>query len=99
MKTSSGREARPVTDPSKCRSCGADVLWAQWASGKKMPVDAEPDMRTPGKGGTLVLSVRGGAFGSLIVEKYDEATHGVKRNRYTSHFATCPNADEHRRGK
>lgn len=96
MKTSSGREAKPVTDPSTCRSCGAEVLWAEWPSGKRMPVDAEPDMRPPPKGGELVLSVRGGAFGKLIVEKYVPEMHSPHRNRYTSHFATCPNAETHR---
>lgn len=99
MRTSSGRESKPVTDPSRCRSCRAEVLWAQWNSGKRMPVDAEPDMRPLPKGGNLVLSVRGGAFGSLVVEKFDPSKHDAKRNRYTSHFSTCPNAEEHRRGR
>lgn len=97
-KTSSGREARPVTDPTKCRSCRADVLWVVWReSGKRMPVDAEPDMRPPPKGGALVLTLSGGSFGTLFVEKYDATKHGLTRNRYTSHFVTCPNAAEHRR--
>lgn len=87
----------PVTDPAKCRSCGADVLWAEWGSGKRMPVDAEPDMRPPPKGGTLALTLRGDPnLGKLIVSKYD-VTMGPTRNRYTSHFATCPNAGEWRR--
>jgi hypothetical protein len=88
---------RSATDPVRCRSCGADVLWAEWASGKKMPVDAEPDMRPPPKGGSLVLSRRDPAGADkLIVEKWREE-HGSKRNRYTSHFATCPNAGDWRR--
>jgi len=89
-----GRE-RPATEPSKCRSCGADVLWAQWASGKRMPVDSEPDMRPPPRGGALVLTHRKSAD-VLLVVKFEPAIHGSSRNRYTSHFATCPNADEHR---
>jgi len=98
MKTSSGREAKPCTDPSKCRSCHAEVLWVVWpASGKRMPVDAEPDMRPLPKGGDIVLTVHGGAFGELRAEKFNTRAHDTKRNRYTSHFATCPNADEHRK--
>lgn len=97
MRTSSGRNAKPITDPSKCRSCGAEVLWVVWReSGKRMPVDVEPDMRPPPKGGTLALTLSGGPFGTLFVEKYVPEM-GPKRNRYTSHFATCPNASEHRR--
>lgn len=83
-------------EPAKCRSCQADVWWVQWpSSGKKMPVDSEPDMRPPPKGGNLVLTKRGD---QLLVEKYDPAKHDAKRNRYTSHFSTCPNADQHRKG-
>jgi len=89
--------AKSATDPVRCRSCGADVLWAEWASGKKMPVDAEPDMRPPPKGGGLVLLRRDPAGADkLIVEKWREE-HGPKRNRYTSHFATCPNAGDWRK--
>lgn len=84
-------------EPAKCRSCDADVWWVEWPSGKKMPVDSEPDMRPPPKGGTLVLTLRKGPQSRLLVEKYDPAKHDAKRNRYTSHFATCPNASEHRR--
>lgn len=97
MKTSSGREAKPVTEPSRCRSCKAEVLWVEWATGKKMPVDAAPDMRPPPKGGALVLTLQGGQFGRLLVEKFDATKHALERNRYTSHFSTCPNADEHRK--
>lgn len=97
--TSSGRREKPITEPSKCRSCGQDILWAKWpTSGKRMPVDAEPDMRPPPKGGAIILTLHGGEYGELLAEKYDAPRHGRERNRYTSHFSTCPQADEHRRG-
>jgi hypothetical protein len=95
LRTSSGRKAKPATEPSKCRSCGADILWAITRNEKKMPVDAVPDMRPPPKGGNMVLFLRGGQFGELRVEKYYEPKHG-KQNRYTAHWSTCPNADQHR---
>lgn len=91
---------KPVTEASRCRSCGADILWVKWErSGKRMPVDAVADMRPRPKGGDIVLTLRGGDFGELLAEKFYPPKHGEKRNRYTSHFATCPNADEHRRGQ
>lgn len=97
MRTSSGRDAKPCTEPGECRSCSAEILWVVWPkSGKRMPVDAVPDMRPPPKGGDLVLALHGGEFGALHVEKYSPQRHDSKRNRYTSHFATCPNAAEHR---
>lgn len=89
---------RDCTEPSKCRSCGAEVLWVEWPSGKRMPVDAVADNRPVGRGGELVLTHRREAD-KLLVEKFNPTRHDKKRNRYTSHFATCPNADEHRRAR
>lgn len=85
---------RSPTAPAKCRSCGADILWAVTARGARMPVDETPDNRPPPRGGNLVLGVRNGT--QLVVAMYDATKHDAKRNRYTSHFSTCPNADEHR---
>lgn len=93
------RAMRPVTEPTKCSSCRADVLWVRWDSGKRMPVDAVADNRPLPKGGDIVLTLRGGEHGELLAEKYDMQKHGFARNRYTSHFATCPNADHHRRAR
>lgn len=45
--------------PSRCRSCGAEVWWARMSSGRSMPVNRDK----------------------------------------TSHFATCPQAGQWRRGK
>lgn len=90
MKTSSGREARPCTEPSKCKRCKADILWCVWPkSQKRMPVDAVPDMRPAVKAESIVLTLVGGEFGELQAEKFYEPKHGDKRNRYTSHMATC----------
>lgn len=90
--------SRPVTEPSKCRSCKQDVLWVVWPkSGKRMPVDAVSDNRPPPKGGDIVLTLHGGEYGELQAEKFNPGLHGLKRNRYTSHFATCGQADEWRR--
>lgn len=45
----------------------------------------------------LMITLRGGETGKLLVEKFDPEIHDAKRNRYTSHFATCPQAGEHRK--
>lgn len=82
----------------KCRSCGAEVLWVEWPNtGKRMPVDESPDLRPPPKGGTIVLTLSGGPFGKLLAEKYDPSRHDARRNRYTSHFVTCPESKEWRK--
>jgi hypothetical protein len=69
-----------------CRSCGAALLWAITPKGKRMPLDAAP--------------VEGGLWFAYDVagEKHcAPARAGAEGPLYTSHFATCPQADQHRR--
>jgi hypothetical protein len=74
-----------VTRADTCRSCGAEVEWATWDSGKAMPVDIAPDPK-----GKLVVFA-----GKVRVATPDDDK--LKRERRTSHFATCPNSDMHRK--
>ena len=86
------KQTKLATEPSVCRKCGQDILWVVWPkSGKKMPVDAVPDMR-PGVG-DVVLTLVGGPNGELRAEKHNPNAHEMSRNRYTSHFSTCPQAE------
>lgn len=82
----------------ECRTCGALMFWAVTPAGRRMPVDAGP---TPD--GTLVLSLHHDASGrpELHLETWraDEPKHAAPRNRYTSHFATCAQAAQHRRAR
>lgn len=84
-----------------CRSCDAPIRWAQHSvTGRNMPIDAahNPDgnvvvvdwlnVGDPTKTPTPVVAVGKAAL--------DKAINGY---RYTSHFATCPNASKHRRKK
>lgn len=77
-----------------CRSCGAEVIWTVTAAtGSRMPVDVQPT-----EDGNVVLApdpkgppiAYAAPVGALLIEE-DDGT------RYTSHFATCPHADTHRR--
>lgn len=62
---------------SRCRTCGAEILWVEMLdTGKKMPVD-------------LPLQ-------TVVVVNSDK-TQGAVRQAASSHFATCPQASEHRR--
>lgn len=79
----------PVCD--LCRSCRAPVRWVETRQGKRMPINAEPT-----HSGTLVLYRRAGSdgqpVGGWIVRRawpFDAPDEPL----YTSHFATCPNAD------
>jgi hypothetical protein len=73
-----------------CRSCGEEVVWTKTAKGKNMPVDAQPV-----EDGNLILS-RGedGTLRSVYVRA--GATDQAGEPRYTSHFATCVHANQHR---
>lgn len=67
---------------SRCRSSGAEVLWVETASGKLMPLDAKPERR-------FVLGEKAGHGDGTRVARMTET--------YTSHFATCGQADSWRR--
>ena len=60
---------------TKCKSCGAGIIWAETPKGSRMPMDAEP------------------VTSGFTIEKGKL----VRVHLYESHFATCPNADKHRR--
>ena len=71
---------------ARCKTCDAPLIWARFAeSNKPVPLAAEPDPngRTVFVGAGIVR-VRG---------KNEPAPAG---RSYTSHFATCPDADQHR---
>jgi hypothetical protein len=70
-----------------CKSCGAPIRWAKTVSGKSMPVDVEP----AANGNVVFLDDK-----TVIVSGPRARIEGDER-RYTSHFATCPQASQHRR--
>jgi hypothetical protein len=77
---------------STCRSCGVPLLWVLTEKGKRMPLDIEPD---DAKGTFVKLRVE--ENGDKVVQFVKESDRpGTARPLYTSHFVTCPNADEHR---
>lgn len=95
-----GAATKSCTEPARCRSCGAEILWMKWPrSGKPMPVDAVADMREPEKGGGKIVLTLKRELNELHGEVFNPKLHDAKRNRYTSHFATCPNANQHRKGE
>lgn len=72
---------------SRCRSCGAPILWATTLNSRSIPLDVDP-----------VAEIPRGAF--RLVGTQSPTAEGVDAGPvYVSHFATCPNADDHRKGK
>jgi hypothetical protein len=80
---------------SACRSCGAEIWWAETVMGRRMPVDADP---VPD--GNVVVVREGVGQAPPVVEVGHPATlMPADRPRYQSHFATCPQASQHRKGR
>lgn len=86
-------------DGARCGSCRALITWVITTTGKSMPIDREPvasgnvratGRKRPNRFGTPAPEVEVVEASSLFAETTDEL-------RYVSHFATCPNASEHRR--
>lgn len=97
----SGRDqrGRPHLADQPCRSCRAPMRWVSMTSGKRNPLDVEPNPM----GNVLIVEHTNEAgepwrLGVVLHngDLLDELRElGVPL--YTSHFATCPDADEHRR--
>lgn len=83
-----------ATEPAKCRSCGAKIIWAEnETTGSKMPIDYVEDS----EGGNILILDDGKCRvfgGDALVEAQDE-----RLKLHKSHFATCPNHAFHRKGK
>jgi hypothetical protein len=85
---------------SACRSCGAEIEWAETVNGKPIPVD-----KIPVEDGNILLSMRWRCPPVAVVQSAQqiaklksEAFHtGQKHVLFKSHFATCPHAAKHRR--
>ena len=82
---------------AKCRSCGAEIIWIRTASGKSMPCDAAgisySEVLHPCVDGNEVLTLVTKA-GTIVRTEFDP---GGDKIGYISHFATCPNANMHRK--
>jgi len=79
---------------ARCKSCGTEIKWIRMKTGISMPVDAKPisyRIAVPGATGTLKLVT---PEGRLVSGFFDP---GSDLKGYTSHFATCPHANQHRR--
>lgn len=93
MGTDKADEQRRAATP-RCKSCGAPILWAITEAGKRMPLDYDEH-----EGGNVFLfKPKPGnkePFRCRIGRQEDPTPQFT--TRHFSHFATCPNASDHRR--
>ncbi len=72
---------------SCCRSCGVSIQWCVTEKGERIPMD-----ELPHEDGNMVI----------VIENHESVARqhlpllDADLPRYRSHFATCPQADEHR---
>lgn len=71
-----------------CRSCSRPITWMVTPKNRRMPLDLEPAE----SGNVRVL---GDVAYTLRAEELENARSQGER-LYVSHFATCPNARQHR---
>jgi hypothetical protein len=66
-----------------CRGCGAAIRWVVTTTGARMPLDVR--------------------FEKRFIRDYDSDKPGIEgvklADTFTSHFATCPKANEFRKEK
>ncbi len=75
-----------------CRSCGAEIKWVTLhKTGKSHPIN--PTEVIESQKGTFVVQWPDGAF-SILSNLGDFDPY---KKYYTSHFATCPQADKWRK--
>ena len=67
----------------RCKSCGAELLFAKTAHGKMAPFDAKP----------VTITV------IVVTPNESGHHTGPQVTGHVSHFATCPHADHWRKDK
>ncbi len=77
-----------------CESCQAAVVWAVTTKGKRIPVDP-----TPAAAGNIRLTTDTPPVAEVVGSAIDLLNPDDDGTRYTSHFATCPHAGVHRKGR
>lgn len=70
-----------------CRSCGAEITWCRTEKLKRMPLE---------KSETGNIVIHGGLVHFPSADELEQMNPAA---RYVSHFATCPNASQHRKGR
>lgn len=79
---------------SRCKSCGADIIWIKTNNGKSMPCDPDQVLYKQKKGGAATTVTPNGEVVKCELNVDPEDATGIG---YIPHWATCSNADQHRK--
>lgn len=88
--------APPAVDRGTCSSCGAPIGWIRSPEGRPQPVDLPPRLARVGLTAVQGVDETGAVVRGAVAESLASAP---LRWVWRSHFATCPQADQHRRGE
>lgn len=80
---------------AECRSCGASIRWVETLKGKRIPINWEPD-RVRGNLRKVQPDERVQARAQVLPEVEAAEARDRGEDLWLAHFATCPNADQHR---
>ena len=85
-------------DRSRCRSCGAPIVWLRTPTGSAMPCNPElVDFWHTAQGEERFVTEDGRTLAG------SRSQPGLfspdPRKGYIPHWATCPHADKHRKGR
>lgn len=76
-----------------CRSCQQPIRWETTPAGKAIPLDPDPH-----PSGNVDVVYVGGELVAIVLGPADAVSAQAAGHKlYRSHFATCPNADAHRK--
>lgn len=78
---------------ARCGSCKHPIRWVTTEKGKPMPLDWHPTEH----GNVVPRDIGGLGIRAHVLGKDEEPVEGEPR--YTTHWETCPNAKQHRKGK
>ena len=84
----------PYRKTMPCRGCGKEIMFIKTEKGKTMPVDPEMVYFIPDDRGSDTYIEPGG---KLVRGREVNLADKSSSIGYTSHFATCPNADKMRK--
>lgn len=82
---------------SQCKSCGAEIVWVTTEKGRDMPIDAQPSPDGRFRKERVEHNEQFNRDLKIVHFVRDSELEDNTARLYTSHFATCPDADEHRK--
>lgn len=77
---------------AKCKTCGAEIKFIKMKSGRFNPCDVLKRTIIKGNGKEVLITEKG----EVIQGTFASVEEGANGEGYTSHFATCPYATQHR---